>query len=176
MKRLSFREGVVALGMSLALLGCGNAVQVPAKKPLAPAVHVTKLPLVGKWEKGTCTFSKNSLTYHNGKSKKSINLDMEAADAEKLVCSADYTVVITPKYAVVALGGEAVLSGIEGFGYLGFVNSYGIEIHPNIPDEGITGGRIMGNSLEVTTRERIWEINFVNPEAWQPKEPDLPRL
>jgi len=128
---------------------------------------VTKL--VAKTGNKICSFSDNILTYTDKQQTKQITLDVHVADATRLICSDDYTVIIMPKRVVVSLGAGGVLSGREMLGMLGerFVAATSYELNIKEPaSEGITKTRMVGETLVLeTSADRIWTIDLSDPFA-----------
>ncbi len=130
--------------------------------------------LVSKWEEGSCSFLDNKLTYTvNGKTA-SIELDYKIQHAELLVCSTDFSVVLSDRKVVVSLGGRKILNdwtSLRQMGNFGFlaVNSYAAEL----PGEmgGIIGIGIAGNKMLVNAKNGSWKTELIEPDStWKPSK------
>jgi hypothetical protein len=170
-----------AVVLSAVLMPCARAlayqppisrrVDLPPKPRLFPKPKLDQFYLSdkrsSKWAHGTCAVDGTSLTYTKKDQKATVPLDMPFFFATGLFCSSDYTVIMTPNRAVVALGADGVLSGKLSFDKPAFMsNSYGIKIH-NPAKEGIVSVSFQSNTLTLVTRQKTWSIRVDNPSEWE---------
>ena len=117
----------------------------------------------------SCSFKGGVLTYSNGRRSQGIRLDVKVDSARRTICSDLYTVILTPKSAVVSLGGEPILAGREMLGMLGdrFVpaNSYSVDI-TRPASEGMEGASVVKTRLILRTGKSSWAIDLSNPSVW----------
>jgi len=153
---------------SRAASASASASQSALPHPPVPSV------LISRWERGNCTFQNNTITYtdNSGKEvkKKSAVFDYVGEDQKWLVCSELFTVVITPKKAVVGLGAAAVLNGVEMLGRIGdtfmFQNSYALTIKEPM-SEGLVSASVHRIKLHlVTMAGKTWTIDLASPVEW----------
>jgi hypothetical protein len=135
-------------------------ISVPEKVPvpIAEKVHVP-----------ACNLEKGILTYSRGGLSKSLDLDVDLEEADSVICSKNYTVMIKGSRAYISLGEDDVLDGDEMFGSLSgrFVvaNSYSLSIE-GAQSEGINGMSVEGNVFIVDTNEGQWSTDLSDPQSW----------
>ncbi|NYZ74577.1 hypothetical protein H0O00_05515 [Candidatus Micrarchaeota archaeon] len=175
MKHTLLKKSIVATGVTLALLtGCGTAHAKPIKYPL-PAPTATCVlaaaPLVENWSRGTCIFKDNALTYKGPNSEKTIELDTKVENPLKIICSDEYTAILTPDRVVISLGGKRLITDqVEVFWT--FMerfypsNMYAIGI-TEIMAEGIKEASIKAHNLVIQTSNREWTVDLSYPAKWE---------
>ncbi len=175
MKNTAFRRTLAAVGSAMALLcSCPTSHAKPNTSSLSLKDKHPKISyIVGKWEKGSCSLAGNKLTYKGPDFQKTIELDTKVKNPWKLICSDQYTAILTPSVAVISLGGVPLSEGVEVFGELmGIVypsNAYSINIKGPI-SEGIRkeDASIEDQELVLPTRpSRKWSIDMSNPAVWK---------
>ena len=110
------------------------------------------------------------ITYTQNQRKAKSKLDCEIEEPRQLVCSPQFTVVLTPTQVVVALGGSRILDGVEFLGPMGdgftWANCYTVDIRETAT-ESILSASIRDNQLRLKTMvRRTWRLDMVNPSEW----------
>jgi hypothetical protein len=161
-----------AAALSTLLLSCAYQRPYDVIPPRQPP------PLSAQWSRGTCSFSANSLTYSDSAgNRQGLTLDVKVRAPSRILCTDDYTIIMTPGSAVLSLGADAVLEGRESLGCLGsvlsrceggrslLVNSVEINLAPlSREDGGFSGERISGDQLSIrTARGRTWTLALSDP-------------
>ena len=179
MKALALRKSAAALGVAIALLTNSSCY---AKAPPRPPEIASREPktssIVGKWQNSTCKLSNTEQTCSDETKKKAITLDVLTLDKNVaaavkannhgMLVSAEYTVILSSKYAIISLGPESLFSGEENFGLpLRFVNSYSIKLD-KVSKEGITKVELTGADLNLSTGAgKTWRIDLSHPyDGW----------
>jgi hypothetical protein len=115
--------------------------------------------LRSEWKGGECMLDKNVLSYSSiaGRRDATLALDASTDGAEKIICSDECTVIVTPTSAVIAPGGSDVAQGREMLGLVGgqfvFANSVTVRL-----DRVVAAG---AEPLSATLDGR--ELSFAEP-------------
>ncbi len=150
--------------------GCAghNAVRHPAPQPDPPAA-------VSAWSGGECEVNGDRLTYRHvpRRDGASIVLDAKPDPPATPICSDRFTVLLSGNSgnrAVIALGGEPILHGVEMLGMISgrmtVANSYYLTIREQAA-EGILAARVAGSDLRIETAAgNSWKIDLSDPREW----------
>ena len=128
-------------------------------------------PLTSEWESGSCALEGSRLTYSDDSSLRRATMTSDAPleGAEKLICSADYSVVILPDKAIVALGGNDIIEGREMLGFMGgrFVVANSVIIPLGIIIDGgakPASAELEGRNLKFASPSGgMWAVDVSNP-------------
>lgn len=150
--------------LSSAACGCNQS------QGLHDTVKPASARLDSAWSGGTCSFSGNVLSYSSGKSKAVITLDAKVKDASLLLCTGTYAVILGTDKAVISIGGDRAIEGVEMLGMIGdrFVpaNSYSIDISEPAA-EAIVASGISATKLWLETGAgNRWTVDLSNPSQW----------
>jgi len=127
--------------------------------------------LVSQWTLGRCLLEGRRLSYSDNLSSRNadILLDSEPSGAKSIICSDRHTVILLPSKAILAIGGEDVISGREMLGFMGgrliAANSIEVSLAPALESGAepssaeITGERLTFRA----SGGRIWAIELGNP-------------
>ncbi|MFH1520992.1 MAG: hypothetical protein ABID61_05070 [Candidatus Micrarchaeota archaeon] len=168
MRRLAITTAVVS-----ALGGCAATIPAQSRSDSRLQSPIHEGVLRGSWSQGICILSGNTITYattsnHQGKSV----LDVTVVRIDSLICSDEFTVMLSPDRAIVSLGAQNVLDGVEMLGFLGnslvLANSYEVGLPPVNEDGGIEKARVDGKMLIITSKNgNEWQIDLSNPfDGW----------
>ena len=187
---------ICALVLGISSAGCAGSMQNPQNtwnrsvqgpdtlqtspsknsSVLASKKSETKPPRIinGNWQRGACSLEGNTLKYSEGKTIASADIDFPLNDAYKLLCSDGFSVALTPKSIIVAVGGASVLRGdliLQGIaGQTTLSNFYILKIPKN---DSVAGSGLIDNSgllrVEMKSGRRItYDMNNrveANPPA-----------
>jgi hypothetical protein len=161
-------QSILALAACSAFFSCA-----PAQFRNHDVMLSHQSELQSSWSSGQCRFSGNSVTYSDiSGAEATLRLDVRIETPQNLLCSQNYSVIVTPTTAVVALGANDIFSRHEMMGYLGsrFIpaNSIEISLSPIIHEGGFTGEQISRDQLSISAKNgRLWIISLSNPfEGW----------
>jgi hypothetical protein len=173
MKPFANKLRAAALAFSTFFMGSCALTAVNMPKPVAsnaaPA-HQDTAVVSSSWEHGSCAFTQNSLTFSDEKGNQAtILLDAQVKQPEKLMCSADYSVIITPDTAVVSMGADAVLEGKQSLGPVGkrftLANMYELGMG-NLPKAKGRTESLHGSTLTIRASYGMgWSIDLADPYA-----------
>lgn len=173
MRRLALATAVVS-----ALGGC--AAHLPTQTKLdKPPIPLHEDRLSGSWNQGICLISGNTITYtttsqHRGH----LLLDVKILHVNSLICSEDFTVMLSPNDVIVTLGAQNILGGVEMLGFIGnslvLANSYEVRLTPVNADGGVEKAKLDGKTLTLTSKNgHEWQLDLSNPfSGWNPQSKD----
>lgn len=120
-----------------------------------------------------CKYQSGVLSYSTYKGLKSIELDQKIDSPDYTLCSEKFTVLISGKNVVVAIGEEKIRSDVNFLGYLDgnlqFANSYLIVLTDKIFSEGIVRFSLKSNIFSIQTSESLWSVNLLEANEWDIK-------
>lgn len=162
------------LAIAIALTGC--AIDPAARSTRTP-IHEDRLS--GSWSQGICLVSGNIVRYttkpdpkgllHHGQ----LVLDVTVLSFESVICSEDFTVMLSPDRVTVTLGAQDVLDGTKMLGFVGnslvFANSYQVLLSPVNADGGVKKARLDGKTLTLHSNNgHAWQLDLSDPyRRWQ---------
>jgi hypothetical protein len=152
------------------LHGAGPADSLPPRSPE---------PVSSSWSGGKCEYSGGRLRFSRGAESSAIRLDVGVPEASGIICSEEFTVILTQRTAVLSMGANGIMSGYESLGCFGgempscsgghFVAANSIEINLapiDREDGGRIGERLSDGVLYVTSAKgRTWAMALADPFA-----------
>lgn len=173
-KPATLKAKLASLISAVLLSSCAHAPLHPANTATAgqPAVRAVEgAPLSSRWERGTCSFENNSVSYSDSSHRRAtLRLDVAVEGPRELICSSDFTVVLTQDAAAVALGGDAVMDGREMLGAISgqlvAANSYEVSFRRIISESGgVSSVRLLpGRTLSVAGADgSSWTMDLGDP-------------
>jgi len=134
--------------------------------------------LKSRWGKGACEYhnQSNSVTYTDAATGKKANVvfDVKMKNAQVLLCSVSFTVILTlqfPQRAIVGLGGGRIFDGEQDFGSLGGVQGYAGFNSYGFPLVKAAVAGINGNTI--TLNGNLFSFRTASGETWATDISDL---
>ncbi len=172
-------------GCASGLSGSGAHSAIHGAGPEARALQETRQengngtilndgPLESRWARGSCALDGRMLTYSSGEGdgaprQKGMILDIDVRGAISLMCSGEFTAILTTGSVVVSLGGDAILQGREMLGAIGGrflpANSYEVSLRRvNSEDGGVAHCALREGFLEIESRGgNAWRLDLADP-------------
>jgi hypothetical protein len=154
--------------MSACLMAARPCTTSVSKEKFISSPNIPKTALTDSWGSIHCSFEKGLLTY-SGEKKVTIKLDSKLKNPTELICSGDFSVLISGNNAIIALGADDVLENDSRMMRIPFApfNSY---ILRNLTGSSaaVAKATVQGDRLTIETDGgEGWQKRLSDEGAWQ---------